>query len=228
MKTILIIEDDVNLCGGVKLYLEKKGYQVLCAHSLHEARRITDKGAETIALMLLDCNLPDGDGMEFCRNWRQRQAVPVIFLTARDTEEDMIRGFRAGADDYMAKPFSVELLSERIAAVLRRSAGEEDRQMFCYRGLAVDLGKKQVFREQEPVKLSGTEYRILELLIDNRSQVMTREMLLQKIWDIDENYVDENTLNVYIRRLRRKLEKDPKNPEYIITVFGIGYTFGDM
>ena len=216
MKTILIVEDDVNLCGGVKLYLEKKGYQVLCAHSLHEARRITDKGAETIALMLLDCNLPDGDGMEFCRNWRQRQAVPVIFLTARDTEEDMIRGFRAGADDYMAKPFSVELLSERIAAVLRRSAGEEDRQMFCYRGLAVDLGKKQVFREQEPVKLSGTEYRILELLIDNRSQVMTREMLLQKIWDIDENYVDENTLNVYIRRLRRKLEKDPKNPEYII------------
>ena len=140
----------------------------------------------------------------------------------------MIRGFRAGADDYMAKPFSVELLSERIAAVLRRSVGEEDRQMFCYRGLAVDLGKKQVFREQEPVKLSGTEYRILELLIDNRSQVMTREMLLQKIWDIDENYVDENTLNVYIRRLRRKLEKDPKNPEYIITVFGIGYTFGDM
>lgn len=228
MKTILIVEDDVNLCGGVKLYLEKKGYQVLCTHSLHEARRITDKGAETIALMLLDCNLPDGDGMEFCRNWRQRQAVPVIFLTARDTEEDMIRGFRAGADDYMAKPFSVELLSERIAAVLRRSAGEEDRQMFCYRGLAVDLGKKQVFREQEPVKLSGTEYRILELLIDNRSQVMTREMLLQKIWDIDENYVDENTLNVYIRRLRRKLEKDPKNPEYIITVFGIGYTFGDM
>ena len=203
MKTILIVEDDVNLCGGVKLYLEKKGYQVLCAHSLHEARRITDKGAETIALMLLDCNLPDGDGMEFCRNWRQRQAVPVIFLTARDTEEDMIRGFRAGAD-------------------------EEYRQMFCYRGLAVDLGKKQVFREQEPVKLSGTEYRILELLIDNRSQVMTREMLLQKIWDIDENYVDENTLNVYIRRLRRKLEKDPKNPEYIITVFGIGYTFGDM
>ena len=100
--------------------------------------------------------------------------------------------------------------------------------MFCYRGLAVDLGKKQVFREQEPVKLSGTEYRILELLIDNRSQVMTREMLLQKIWDIDENYVDENTLNVYIRRLRRKLEKDQKNPEYIITVFGIGYTFGDM
>lgn len=228
MKTILIVEDDVNLCGGVKLYLEKKGYRVLCAHSLYEARRITDKGAETIALILLDCNLPDGDGMAFCRKLRQRQEVPVIFLTARDTEEDMIRGFRAGADDYMAKPFSVELLSERIAAVLRRSAGEKDRQMFCYRGLTVDLGKKQVFREQEPVKLSGTEYRILEFLIENRSQVMTREMLLQKIWDVDENYVDENTLNVYIRRLRRKLEKDPKNPEYIITVFGIGYTFGDM
>ena len=139
----------------------------------------------------------------------------------------MIRGFRAGADDYMAKPFSVELLSERIAAVLRRSAGEKDRQMFCCRGLTVDLGKMQVYKEQEPVKLSATEYRILELLIHNRNQVMTREMLLRQIWDIDENYVDENTLNVYIRRLRQKLEKDPKNPEYIITVFGIGYTFGD-
>ena len=127
----------------------------------------------------------------------------------------------------MAKPFSVEILSERIAAVLRRSAGEKDRQMFCYRGLTVDLGKMQVCKEQEPVKLSATEYRILELLIHNRNQVMTREMLLRQIWDIDENYVDENTLNVYIRRLRQKLEKDPKNPEYIITVFGIGYTFGD-
>ena len=140
----------------------------------------------------------------------------------------MILGFQAGADDYMAKPFSVELLYERISAVLRRSAGEKDREVFCYRGLTVDLGKMQVFREGEQVKLSGTEYRILELLIRNRSQVMTREMLLQKIWDFEENYVDENTLNVYIRRLRQKLENDPKNPEYIITVFGIGYTFGDM
>lgn len=140
----------------------------------------------------------------------------------------MIRGFRAGADDYMAKPFSVEVLYERISAVLRRSAGKEEHPMFRYRGLTVDLGKMQVYKEQEPVKLSATEYRILELLIHNRNQVMTREMLLQKIWDSEENYVDENTLNVYIRRLRRKLEKDPKNPEYIITVFGIGYTFGDM
>ena len=97
----------------------------------------------------------------------------------------------------MAKPFSVELLYERISAVLRRSAGEKDREVFCYRGLTVDLGKMQVFREGEQVKLSGTEYRILELLIRNRSQVMTREMLLQKIWDFEENYVDENTLNVY-------------------------------
>ena len=216
------------LCGGVKLYLEEKGYQVLCAHSIQEAQKLTDKhGTDGISLILLDCNLPDGDGMEFCRTLRQHQAVPVIFLTARDTKEDMIRGFRAGADDYMAKPFSVEILLERIAAVIRRSAGEKDRQMFCYRGLTVDLGKMQVYKEQKPVKLSATEYRILELLIHNRNQVMTREMLLRQIWDIDENYVDENTLNVYIRRLRQKLEKDPKNPEYIITVFGIGYTVGD-
>ncbi len=228
MQTILIVEDDVSRYRGVKLHLEEKGFLVQCAYSIREARRVADDGGETISLMLLDCNLPDGDGLEFCKDFRQKLTVPVIFLTARDTEEDMILGFRAGADDYMAKPFSVELLYERISAVLRRSAGEKDREVFCYRGLTVDLGKMQVFREGEQVKLSGTEYRILELLIRNRSQVMTREMLLQKIWDFEENYVDENTLNVYIRRLRQKLEKDPKDPEYIITVFGIGYTFGDM
>lgn len=148
------------------------------------------------------------------------------FLTARDTEKDMIEGFQAGCDDYIAKPFSVELLNQRIMAVLRRST-QSDSEQFEYEGLEIDFGKMQVSVNQQPVRLSGTEYKLLELLVHNRGQVMTRESILEKIWDCDENYVDENTLNVHIRRLRQKIEKNPKTPQYVHTVFGIGYTFGE-
>ena len=177
--------------------------------------------------MILDINLPDGSGMELCRKIRSAGNIPVIFLTANDTEKDMIEGFQAGCDDYIAKPVSVELLNQRIMAVLRRSAQDSSGDLFHYKDLSVDFGKMQVSRSQVPVKLSVTEYRLLELLIKNKGQVLTRESILGRIWDCDGNYVDENTLNVHIRRLRQKIEPDTKNPQYIITVFGIGYTFGE-
>nr|WP_305142769.1 response regulator transcription factor [Coprococcus sp. OM06-25] len=161
---------------------------------------------------------------------RKSTKVPIIFLTARDTEADMIEGFRAGCDDYIAKPFSVELLYQRIEAVLRRSENALDGvkcERFHYGDMSVDFERMQVYISDEPIKLSVTEYRILELLIKNKGRVLTRDMIIQKIWDDNENYVDENTLNVHIRRLRQKIEKDAGNPEYVITVFGIGYTFGE-
>ncbi len=226
MYTILIVEDDVLLCDGLKMYLEDKGFRTLCASTVKKAEDTVRNMGHNISLMLLDCSLPDGDGVVFCRRIRQEYELPVIFLTARDTDEEMIEGFRAGADDYIAKPFSINVLYERIMAVLRRSKEESTKQLFQYKELMVDMAKRKVFREGEELRLSGTEYRILELLIQNRRQVLTRDMLLQKIWDCNENYVDENTLNVYIRRIRQKLEKDPGKPEYVITVFGIGYTFG--
>lgn len=224
MKKILVVEDDVIICGGVKLLLENKGYEVDCAYTLEEARLALERGWD---LLILDCNLPDGDGLDLCRELRKRGMLPVIFLTARDTERDMVEGFRAGCDDYIVKPFSVELLAQRVMAVLRRSGGQEGRELYEYYELSMDFQRMQVYLKGNPIKLSATEYKLLELLVKNRGQVLTRNAILERIWDCDENFVDENTLNVHIRRLRQKLEEDARNPRYIVTVFGIGYTFGE-
>lgn len=224
MQKILVVEDDVIICEGVKLLLENKGYEVNCAYTMEEAGLALEKPCD---LVILDCNLPDGNGMDLCRELRKRGDMPVIFLTAKDTERDMIEGFQAGCDDYIAKPFSVELLSQRVMAVLRRSGGQRGKELFEYRGLSVDFQRMQVFLKGNPIKLSATEYKLLELLVKNRGQVLTRNAILEKIWDCDENFVDENTLNVHIRRLRQKLEEDARSPKYIVTVFGIGYTFGE-
>lgn len=224
MQKLLIVEDDIIICGGVKTFLEGKGYQVDCAGTFAEAEEAIKKPYH---LVILDSNLPDGNGVALCRKIRSRGNTPVIFLTAKDTEQDMMEGFLAGCDDYVAKPFSVELLNQRIMAVLRRADAEPQNNVFCYKELSVDFGKMQVFCDTEPVKLSATEYKLLELLILNKGQVLTRKSILEKIWDCDENFVDENTLNVHIRRLRQKIEKDAGHPQYILTVFGIGYTFGE-
>ena len=223
MERLLIVEDDIIICGGIKTFLEGKGYEAECVYTLSEARAALKKAYH---LIILDCNLPDGDGVELCREIRQKQNIPVIFLTANDTEEDMIRGFQAGCDDYIAKPFSVELLYQRVMAVLRRSHEEPEGKSFRYGDLTIDFEKMQVYIQEQPVKLSATEYRLLELLVRNRKQVLTRSLILERIWDYGGDFLDENTLNVYIRRLRQKIETDAKDPKYIITVFGIGYTFG--
>ncbi len=139
----------------------------------------------------------------------------------------MIKGFKAGCDDYIAKPFSTELLNQRIMAVLRRTGQNTGNDLFQYKDMSVDFKKMQVYINNCLVKLSVTEYKLLELLIKNMGQVLTRETIIERIWDCDENFIDSNTLNVHIRRLRQKLEPDDKNPQYIRTVFGIGYTYGD-
>ncbi len=139
----------------------------------------------------------------------------------------MIRGFKAGCDDYIAKPFSTELLNQRIMAVLRRTEQGINNDLFQYKDMSVDFDKMQVLVNNNLVKLSVTEYKLLELLIKNKGQVMTRETIIERIWGCDESFIDGNTLNVHVRRLRQKLEPDDKDPQYIRTVFGIGYTYGD-
>lgn len=223
MERLLIIEDDKYLSKGICDVVEKKGYEAVCVATLKEAEQIS---LEHVNLILLDCNLPDGDGLVFCKKLRKKSDVPVIFLTARDTEGEMVEGFLAGADDYVAKPFSIEVLLQRIEAVLRRS-GKRQQDCFTYKELQVDFANCSVKRKDEIIKLSVTEYKLLELLIKNRGQVLTRQTLLEKIWDCDAKFVDDNTLNVHIRRLRQKLEPDSANPIYVLTVFGIGYTFGE-
>ena len=224
MRPILIAEDDTVINSGIKYFLEKQGYR---ADSVFSCAGVKAAAINEYSLIVLDINLPDGNGLELCGEIREVSNIPIIFLTANDTDEDMINGFKWGCDDYIPKPFSTEILLQRIKAVLRRAGSNDERNIFTYKGLSVDFDRMAVSVESNPVKLSATEYKLLEVLIKNKGHVLTRNMLFEKVWDIDGNYIDENTLSVHIRRLRNKLGDDSKNPKYIITVFGIGYTFGD-
>lgn len=223
MDKILIVEDDILLNRGIKLALEKNGYSVLSSYSYSEGYSLFL--AESFNLILLDINLPDKNGLELCNQIRKTSKVPIIFITANDTDQDVVRGFLTGCDDYIAKPFSLEVLYRRIQAVLRRIRNTEN-NIFSSGEILIDYDKMQVKKADEVVKLTATEYRLLTLLTRNSGQVLTRQSILEKLWDVDEEFVDENALSVNIRRLRQKLEKDPKKPDYIKTVFGIGYTWG--
>ncbi|WP_025691559.1 response regulator transcription factor [Paenibacillus zanthoxyli] len=227
MTTILIVEDDRLLLEGLAYTLEKEQYEVLAAGSYREGAAYFQ--SHSIQLAILDIRLPDGSGTDLCGEIRRSSRMPVVFLTANDTEPEIVAGFDLGADDYISKPFSMEVLLRRIKAVLRRT-GEDEAGMgryFIYKDLKVDYGKMTVWKNDEELKLTTTEYRLLAALAENSGQVMTREMLLDRLWDQSGNFVDENTLSVNIKRLRDKLEDDPKNCRYIKTVFGIGYTWGD-
>ena len=224
MTKILIVEDDELLSRGLAFALEKEGYEVVTAGSYAAGHAALLSGG--VELTLLDINLPDKSGAVLCGELRQGSQVPVIFITANDTEQDVVKGFQLGCDDYISKPFSIDVLKQRVKAVLRR-AGAVDKDVFVSGDIRVDFQQMTVKKNAELVKLTATEYRLLELLVKNKGQVLTRHLLLERLWDASGNFVDENALSVNIRRLRQKLEDDAKNPTYIITVFGIGYTWGD-
>ena len=174
-------------------------------------------------LFLLDILLPDGSGLDFCKKIRTASDIPILFLTANDTEEDMLEGFSLGCDDYIPKPFSVEVLRKKVQAVLKRTIGGNSR--IRYKDLEVDTDRRLVFLDGKEIHLTSTEYRLLNYLTENKGKVVTRGMILENLWDIDGNFVDENTVRVNIKRLRQKLNDEKQ--EYIITVFGMGYTFGE-
>lgn len=224
MTTILIIEDDKILNKGVTFALRKEGYNILSAYTKEEGTTLIQNNE--IDFLLLDINLPDGSGLQLCDDIRKNVNFPIVFFTANDTEEDMVKGFESGCDDYLAKPFSLEILKHKINAILRRQS-VDTKDIFEYEDLKVDFDRKSVFEGKNQINLTSTEYKLLELLVKNKGKVMTKEMLLEKLWDVKGNFVDENTLSVNIRRIRKKMEKDSKNPRYIITVFGIGYVFGE-
>ncbi len=225
LATILLLEDDKMLSTGIQIALQKDHHKVIPAYSFFEG--VEKYTQQQIDLFLLDIQLPDGNGLMFCKKIRETVNHPIIFLTANDTEQDMLAGYQAGCDDYMTKPFSIEVLRQKVMVVLRRfNNGCDGPHLFQYKDLEVNFDRMLVTKKGEPCKLTATEYKLLEYMIINKGKVLTRAMLLEKNWDIDGNYIDENTLSVYVRRLRQKLEDDPKHPEYIHTVFGIGYTFG--
>lgn len=224
MKNILIVEDDKILNKGVSFFLNKEGYNVISAYTKEEGKIAILQNQ--IDFMLLDVNLPDGSGLDFCKEINDKMDFPVVFFTANDTEEDMIKGFECGCDDYIAKPFSIDVLKLKINAILKRKGGES-KNIFKYKDLKIDFDSRKVYKREDEIYLTVTEYKLLELLCKNKGRAMTKEILLDKLWDNNGNYVDENTLSVNIRRLRKKIEDDSKNPEYIITLFGIGYILGE-
>ncbi len=219
----MVVEDDRALNEGIAFALRREGYLTNSAYSLREAR---EKLEERMHLVLMDINLPDGDGREFLGSVLAGQPAPVLLLTARDTEEDMLQGFRAGCDDYITKPFSMPVLLMKIAAVLKRSEGVS-RQIYTNGELLYDFENKTLTRRGEAVELTALECRLMELFLHNRGIVLTRERILDRIWDADERFVESRTLNVTIRRLRVKVEENPEEPIYIKTVFGLGYKWED-
>lgn len=223
MKKILIVEDDVLLNQGIAFALKQRNYDIYAAFTIKEASLFLN---EPFDLIILDINLPDGDGREFLKKFRTDSRIPVIILTARNAEEDIIEGFDSGCDDYLTKPFSIAVLVKRIEAVLKRTNGREEGNYYC-KELVYVSSQKELRIKDKKISLTATETRLLELFILNKNQVLTREQIIDRVWDQFENYVDEKTLNVNIRRLREKIEADSKNPDFIQTVFGIGYKWCD-
>ena len=221
MANIFLLEDDKILSKGISIALKKDSHTITAAYGFVDA--LTQYQKLKIDLFLLDINLPDGSGLELCRKIRETSDTPILFLTANDTEENMLEGFGAGCDDYISKPFSLEVLRKKVLAVLKRTGGRTARVR--YRDLEVDKEKCLVLMKGQEIHLTSTEYKLLLYLMENRGRVVTKAMLLEQLWDIDGNFVDDNTVRVNIKRLRQKLNDEKQ--EYIVTVFGMGYTFGE-
>ncbi|WP_350343356.1 response regulator transcription factor [Proteinivorax tanatarense] len=220
MSNVLLVEDDTTLAEGIRHALEREMFQVYIASDLAEARKAFDE--ECFDLILLDVMLPDGSGYDYCKEIRGKSSIPIIFLTACDEEVNVVLGLDIGGDDYIAKPFRVRELVSRIKAVLRRKSEDESTSV-KFGSLEVDLIKGSISKHGEKIELTPIEWRLVKIFINNSNQVLTRTVILDKLWDQSGEFVDDNTLSVYIRRIRGKLEDRPSEPEYIQTVRGVGY-----
>lgn len=213
-----IIEDDQALREGLKLVFELDGWEVVCAATAKEGGRLAEKGG--CDLVVLDCNLPDGSGFDMLRGLREKEAPPVLMLTARSGEIDELQALELGVEDFMRKPFSLAVLKARARRILRR---REAPSLLSSGDITVDMGSREVRKNGEVLSLSALETRLLVLLMEHSGQILSREQILEAVWDRDGNYVDENTLTVTVRRLRLKIEEDPSSPRRIRTIHGMGY-----
>ena len=219
---IFLIEDDEALAEGISFMLVKEGYETERFSACSDSRRALEQTQPD--LILLDWNLPDGDGLMLCREISEKWKIPILMITARDMEIDQVMCLESGADDYIAKPFSLAVLKARIAALLRRQGGQSEKAGQLISGqIRVDNKEMRAWKEDEELDLSLTEYRILKYFLENKNQVLLKEQILSHVWDNGGRFVEENTLMVNIRRLRTKVEKDASHPEYIKTVHGMGY-----
>lgn len=218
---IMVVEDDLALSAGLCFELDMNGYLTMAAYNVKKARMLAER--EQLDLAVLDVNLPDGNGFDLCREIKDlHPELPVIFLTARDLEDEVVAGFDMGADDYITKPFSMKILLKRVEVALRRGGVEEQpRDRWEDDFLCLDFGSLTARRGQEQIAITPNEYKLLRVLTENKGNVITRQMLLQKLWDNEGNFIDDHTLTVTMNRLRAKIE-DPSHT-YIKTVRGMGY-----
>lgn len=222
MSRILLLEDDLSLINGLTFTFKKQGHEADIARRLDEAEKIwSDRKYD---LLILDVSLPDGSGFDFCKMVRQVSRVPIIFLTASDEETSIIMGLDMGGDDYITKPFKLGVLISRINALLRRvkDFGTADTELQS-NGIRVLLLQGQVYKSGERLELTAAEYKLLCFFMQNPNTVLSKEKILDKLWDCEGNYIDNNTLTVYIRRLRMKVEDNPGEPQMIVTVRRMGY-----
>lgn len=219
MTRILLVEDDKSIVTNLTEYLTKEGYAVKSASGQKDAIQLVE--TEKFDLVLLDISLSDGNGFSVCKAIKSDYDIPVIFLTASGDEYSTVTGFEVGADDYIAKPFRPRELVTRIKNILRLTGGVNS--VICIGNITVDIDKGIASKNGSDLHLSALEYRLLLVFLNNRGMVLSRTQLLDAIWDIAGDFVNDNTLTVYIKRLREKLEEDPQDPEIIKTVRGLGY-----
>lgn len=227
MKQLFLLEDDMSLISGLSFAVKKQGYEIDVARTTLEADTLWENGKYDLAI--LDVSLPDGSGFDFCKKIRSTSKVPIMFLTAADEETDIIMGLDIGGDDYITKPFKLAIFLSRLNALLRRSENfNTEVTELISNDISIRLLKGEVYKQGKLLELTASEYKLLCFFMENPDQVLSAEQILGKLWDCNENYIDNNSLTVYIRRLRTKIEDNPGEPKRIVTVRGMGYKWNTV
>ncbi|MFD2443808.1 response regulator transcription factor [Bacillus sp. CGMCC 1.16607] len=225
---ILLVEDDKTIASGLEYSLQQENYETILCHNLDAAKSVLAEKINEIDLCLFDLSLPDGSGYDLCSYVKERSDKPVVFLTAFDDEVNVVMGLDMGADDYITKPFRIRELMSRINSVLRRYHKQsQTRTIIEIENVKINTLEGKIYKNGGEVFVTALEYRLFLIFANHIGQVLTRSQLLERIWDIAGDFVNDNTLTVYIKRLREKLEDNPQNPTIIKTVRGIGYKVGD-
>ena len=220
MNNILLIEDDMDLQEGLCFSLNMDGYKIDSAKTRKEGEILICKN--DYELIIMDCNLPDGNGFEICRNIRKKSQIPILMLTARDTEMDEVQAFQSGVDDYIKKPFSLSVLKLRMENLIRKNCAKNKIKV---KDIVLDKSNCKIYKYGKEVAVSAIEYKLLLYLMENQGQVISKDNILMNICDNNGNFVDDNIVSVNIRRLRIKIEDDSSDPQYIKTIHGLGYMF---
>ncbi|HCL4438048.1 TPA: response regulator transcription factor [Clostridium botulinum] len=223
MKSILLVEDNMSLNRGIQFSLMKEGYNVIATDSMKEYQQKLNK--EKVDLIILDINLPDGNGFDYCLDIRKTSNIPIIFLTSLDSEIDVVNGLDMGADDYITKPFRLRELISRVNAIIRRTSNDCDFNIIQSKDIFFYINEMKIEKHGKEIFLSKTELKLLQYFMKNYQKILSKEQIIESLWNIDGEFINENTVAVNIRRIREKIEEVPSKPEYIQTIRGIGYVW---